>query len=83
MTNLFKEIYDSIGCGGLIAVLLIAIALVLFGTPLVIMLCWNFAVVPWLGLGCTITFWQAFGVNFLLGVVGGKFYHYQSKSEEN
>lgn len=61
------------GCVWII-VLLVILAISIFLGPLFFMLCWNYALCAVFVAIPTVTYWQSFGLCFLLGIVGSKFY---------
>ena len=62
----------KLGCGTVMAMLVI-FAVALFLTPWFLMLTWNLAVCALFPTLPAMTYWVAFGVNWFLGIVGGKF----------
>ena len=60
------------GCGVVVAIFLL-IPLMLFITPLILMLTWNLAVCALFPALPTMSYWVAFGVNWFLGIIGNKF----------
>lgn len=67
------------GCGAVVG-LLIAIALSLFLSPLLLMLAWNLAIVALFPSLPIMSYWVAFGVNLFFSVIGG---HFKSSFTQN
>ena len=62
----------KLGCGAIFA-MLAALALMLFLTPVLLMLTWNLAVCALFPTLPTMSYWVAFGVNWFLNIIGNKF----------
>ena len=67
------------GCA-IAAVLLVAIALSLFLSPLLLMLAWNLAIVALFPSLPIMSYWVAFGVNLFFSIIGG---HFKSSFTQN